>query len=105
VEEAWEICSRRGIEVDVETNLNQPATVMDRSLIQRLSHAVEAAGYPLHMMMSGAGHDAMILAPVIPSVMLFLRSPAGLSHHPDETVLLEDVEAALEVGMRFIRDV
>ncbi len=29
--------------------------------------------------------------------MLFLRSPGGISHHPDETVLEEDVAAALEV--------
>ena len=40
----------------------------------------------------------MILAPTIPSAMLFLRSPGGLSHHPDETVLPQDVEAALATG-------
>jgi allantoate deiminase len=53
-------------------------------------------------MMSGAGHDAMIVAPHIPSAMLFLRSPGGLSHHPDESVLAEDVDAALQAGLRFI---
>jgi len=34
---------------------------------------------------------------------LFVRSPGGISHHPDESVLPEDVEAALGVGMRFRR--
>jgi allantoate deiminase len=34
--------------------------------------------------------------------MVFLRSPGGVSHHPDESVLVEDVEGALEVGKRFI---
>ena len=53
-------------------------------------------------MTSGAGHDAMILAPHVPSAMLFLRSPGGISHHPDETVLPEDVAAALDTGARFI---
>jgi allantoate deiminase len=53
-------------------------------------------------MTSGAGHDAMILAPTIPSAMLFLRSPGGLSHHPDETVLPQDVEAALATAMEFL---
>jgi allantoate deiminase len=38
----------------------------------------------------------------MPAAMLFLRSPGGISHHPDETVLVEDVAAALEVGMRFL---
>jgi allantoate deiminase len=53
-------------------------------------------------MTSGAGHDAMVIAPYIPSAMLFLRSPGGISHHPEESVLAEDVEAALEAGVGFI---
>jgi allantoate deiminase len=35
--------------------------------------------------------------------MLFLRSPGGISHHPDESVLEEDVEAALTAGVFFLR--
>jgi allantoate deiminase len=53
-------------------------------------------------MASGAGHDAMIVAQRMPAAMLFLRSPGGISHHPDETVLAEDVTAALDVGMQFL---
>jgi len=34
--------------------------------------------------------------------MLFLRSPGGISHHPDESVLPQDVDAALSAGMRFL---
>jgi hypothetical protein len=37
----------------------------------------------------------MILATRVPVAMLFLRSPGGLSHHPDEAVNASDVEAAL----------
>jgi allantoate deiminase len=105
LDEADEIAARRGVTLKVEPGLDQPATPMDPGLTARLARAVEAAGHPLHSMTSGAGHDAMILAPVVPSAMLFLRSPGGLSHHPDESVLPEDVEAALEVGLRFLRDV
>jgi allantoate deiminase len=53
-------------------------------------------------MSSGAGHDAMILARRVPAAMLFLRTPGGISHHPDETVLAEDVAAALDAGARFL---
>ena len=53
-------------------------------------------------MTSGAGHDAMILAPLVASTMLFLRSPGGLSHHPNEAVLPQDVEAALATAMEFL---
>jgi allantoate deiminase len=55
-------------------------------------------------MPSGAGHDAMIVASHLPSTMLFLRSPGGVSHHPDEDVLVDDVAAALRVGARFIEE-
>jgi allantoate deiminase len=55
-------------------------------------------------MMSGAGHDAMILAQRVPSTMIFLRSPGGISHHPDESVRVEDVENALAAGLTFLRN-
>ena len=105
LDKASEIAARRDVALETETGLDQPATPMDPGLTNRLARAVEAAGVPLHSMMSGAGHDAMILAPVVRSAMLFLRSPGGLSHHPDESVLPEDVDAALEAGRRFLRDV
>jgi allantoate deiminase len=88
-----------------ELRLDQPAVAMDAHLTSLLTHAVEAAGYPVHHMTSGAGHDAMILAPHVPTAMLFLRSPGGISHHPDESVLAGDVAAALEAGLSFIHHV
>jgi allantoate deiminase len=36
--------------------------------------------------------------------MLFLRSPGGISHHPDETVREEDVDAALSAGACFLEN-
>jgi allantoate deiminase len=38
----------------------------------------------------------------MPTAMLFLRSPGGISHHPDEAVREEDVEASLHVGLKFL---
>jgi allantoate deiminase len=75
---------------------------MDPALVELLERAVMSTGRTVHRMASGAGHDAMIVARRMPAAMLFVRSPGGISHHPDETVLIEDVEAALEVGMRFL---
>lgn len=65
------------------------------NLIER---SVREAGFPVHQMASGAGHDAIIMAGRVPSAMLFVRSPGGLSHHPDESVLEGDVAAALQIG-------
>jgi len=93
---------KRGVTVTSEKLLDQPTVAMDPEMVQALCVAVKAAGYKVHRMVSGAGHDAMILARKIPSAILFLRSPGGISHHPDETVLPKDIEAALSVGMRFL---
>jgi len=37
-----------------------------------------------------------------PCAMFFRRSPSGMSHHPDESVQLSDVEAGLQAGVAFI---
>jgi allantoate deiminase len=94
--------TKRGVHVTSTKQLEQPAVPLDPHLTDLLSDAAAQAGFPARRMTSGAGHDAMILAPTIPSAMLFLRSPGGLSHHPDETVLPQDVEAALATAMEFL---
>ena len=46
-------------------------------------------------MFSRAGHDAMAIGAITGVGMLFLRNPDGISHHPDESVSLADVETGL----------
>jgi allantoate deiminase len=90
------------LEFSAETVSERAAVRCDSGLLAELEKAVGSAGFPVHHMSSGAGHDAMILAEKYPVAMLFLRSPGGISHHPDESVLCEDVQAALESGQRFL---
>jgi len=54
---------------------------------------------------SGAGHDAMMFAPITPSAMLFIRCKDGISHNPLESVTGEDCQAALETMVQFIRKI
>jgi len=93
---------KRGVQVTTRTEMEQSAVPLDPHLTTTLHNAAAKAGFPTRTMTSGAGHDAMIIAPTIPSAMLFLRSPGGLSHHPDESVLPQDVEAALATAMEFL---
>jgi allantoate deiminase len=102
LDRATTIAARRGLSVSWTQRLDQSAVAMDASLVTLLDRAVCDAGFAVHHMVSGAGHDAMIIARRIPSAMLFLRSPGGISHHPDESVLEGDVEATIETGMRFL---
>jgi allantoate deiminase len=100
---ARDIAARRGLELTWTQRFDQPAVSMDPSLVDALERAVRRAGMPVHRLSSGAGHDAMIVAARMPAAMLFMRSPGGISHHPDESVLEEDVATALEVGVHFLR--
>ncbi|MBK4765135.1 MAG: allantoate amidohydrolase [Pantoea sp. Brub] len=45
---------------------------------------------------SGAGHDAVSFAKNWPVAMIFIRNHRGISHHPSESVDLEDVTLALQ---------
>jgi allantoate deiminase len=98
IESARQIAQRRGLDATFESHLDQRAVPMDARLVDWLERSVRGAGHPVHRMTSGAGHDAMIIASRMPAAMLFLRCPAGVSHHPDELVSEEAVAAALAVG-------
>jgi allantoate deiminase len=95
--------AQRGVRVSAKAISKQAAVPMDRNLTTALGQAAKRAGYEAKAMFSGAGHDAMILAPHVSTTMLFVRSPGGLSHHPDETVRAEDVVAALATVVEFLR--
>jgi len=105
LDRARSIAERRRISCEIRRQMEQPSVPMDEQLTSLLSDAVEASGFPARRMPSGAGHDAMVMATRIPSAMLFLRSPGGVSHHPAETVLEDDVEAAIKAGELFLRRV
>lgn len=50
---------------------------------------------------TGAGHDAGVLNALLPTAMLFVRNPTGISHSPEEAVEDDDAEA----GARALADV
>jgi beta-ureidopropionase / N-carbamoyl-L-amino-acid hydrolase len=68
------------------------ATSFDAGLVGRASGLLGHAP----VLSTGAGHDAGILAAAgIPSVMLFVRNPTGVSHSPDEHAEREDCLAGV----------
>ena len=97
-----EIAQRRGLSIRRCVLLNQAAVAMDPFLVNQVEGAIRQAGCELHRMVSGAGHDAMILAEKIPVAMIFLRTPGGISHDPAESVTVEDVEKAVDCGVHLL---
>ncbi len=101
--QAESIAKRRGLTVASKMLMDQPAVPMDKHLCDLAAEAIRDIGIEPLSMVSGAGHDAMILAGRIPTTMIFLRSPGGISHHPEESVRAQDVQNALAAGRAFLR--
>jgi allantoate deiminase len=102
VDQAKRIAKSRGLEVRMVELVNQQAVAMDSFLSGQIAEAMQKAGCEPYRMVSGAGHDAMIMATKIPSAMIFLRTPGGISHDPAESVRVEDVAKAIECGVQLL---
>jgi len=102
VRQAEEIAGRRGLSVRHSLLMNQKATAMDPFLLAQIEDAIRKTGCQPHRLVSGAGHDAMILAERVPAAMIFLRTPGGISHDPAESVEIEDVAKAIECGLALL---
>jgi N-carbamoyl-L-amino-acid hydrolase len=68
----------------------------------RFQHAIEAAstafaGGRSIRMPSGAGHDAQVLATIMPAGMLFVPSIGGISHHWSENTDDADIVTGAQV--------
>jgi acetylornithine deacetylase/succinyl-diaminopimelate desuccinylase-like protein len=72
---------------------------MDDDIRRVLREELERRGLPVHELVSGAGHDAGVLAAAgVRCGMLFVRSSAGgISHSPDEWTEPDDVALAVDV--------
>jgi N-carbamoyl-L-amino-acid hydrolase len=94
--EAQQIGARRGVRFGLEETMRAAAAPSDPGLQARWETAVASLGLPVHRMPSGAGHDAMKLAEVMPQAMLFVRGEnAGISHNPLESSTAHDCDLAV----------
>jgi allantoate deiminase len=99
---AEQIAARRGLQAVFEELLNQKAVDMDAHLVSVIERAMHKIGENPRRIVSGAGHDAMIMAERVPSAMIFIRSVAGVSHNPDESVRAEDVDKGVRLGVAIL---
>jgi allantoate deiminase len=96
------IAERRALAIDVQLRNDLPASPCDPRLMDVLEAAVADIGQPRFRLPSGAGHDAMVMAALCPTAMLFLRCRGGVSHNPAEHVEPADAELALQAMLGFI---
>lgn len=96
------IASQRKLGIDTRVLQNLAASPCDPALIATMDAAIAGAGVRPHRLVSGAGHDAMVMAALCPTAMLFIRCAEGVSHNPAEHVAVDDCEVALDVMRGFI---
>ena len=100
--EVARIASARNLQHTVELLQNLAESPCDERLSGLLADAITSVGYPARRLPSGAGHDAMTMAALCPTAMLFIRCKGGVSHNPAEAVELDDARVAFDVMMAFI---
>jgi allantoate deiminase len=91
------IADARGLGLEVEPIQSLAASPCDPRLSALLQRAIERETGACLELHSGAGHDAMVMASLCPTAMLFIRCRGGLSHNPDEHVEREDAAVAARV--------
>jgi hydantoinase/carbamoylase family amidase len=97
------IAARRNVTLDINRTHDAASVPCAPWLQAQLEQVIAGLGLPVRRLPSGAGHDAMAVAALTDVAMLFVRcGNGGISHHPDETMSIEDAQAAAAVFTRFI---
>lgn len=107
--EAWKIqvgivTMRRGVRIERRVLLDQAPVLMDREVIRASERQAERLRVPYLRLGSMAGHDAVHMAAVTRSGMLFVPSIGGKSHCPEEQSRMEDILLAADVLLQTLLD-
>lgn len=101
--QAGDIAARRGVSVAHEVTYDVAAASCDPTLMGGLEAAIAEAGVASRRLPSGAGHDGLAIVALCPIAMLFVRCRGGISHHPAESITIEDADLAVRVLAGFLR--
>jgi N-carbamoyl-L-amino-acid hydrolase len=87
----------RGIGVETRDLARFPATAFHGGVVAAVAEAARELGHEPRRMVSGAGHDAQMMARLCPTAMIFVPSVGGLSHNPKEYTAPDDLVAGADV--------
>jgi allantoate deiminase len=97
------IARRRRLERRWQRTQEDGAVVCSPGLTARLAQSVRAVQGRGISLVSGAGHDGVVVSSLAPVAMLFVRCRGGLSHHPDEHAAAGDLDVARRVMIDFLQ--
>lgn len=85
------ICDEMDIGIDIDLWMDEEPVPMNKELVATLTELCETEKLNYRVMHSGAGHDAQIFAPRVPTCMIFIPSINGISHNPAERTNINDL--------------
>lgn len=83
---------KRGFVIEITKLIEERPVLMNESIIKSIETTCRERNISYEKMSSGAGHDAMNMAKLCPTGLIFVPSKDGVSHNPKEYTLMEDIE-------------
>lgn len=94
---------KRGLSYTIETIAQDHPVEMHPAMIREIEEAVKSVGVEYMTIPSGAGHDAMHWAEVVPTGMIFIPCRDGISHNPAEFAEMDDIITGADVLDKVLR--
>ena len=94
---------KRGLSYTIETIAQDHPVEMHPAMIREIEEAVKSVGVEYMTIPSGAGHDAMHWAEVVPTGMIFIPCRDGISHNPAEFAEMDDIVTGADVLDKVLR--
>lgn len=98
-----EVCEKRSLQWDVKEGMRVPPVSCSPRITERLLSSMASIGLTPKSMISGAGHDAMLVAEITEVGLLFVRCRKGISHQPEEWADKEDIAKGTDVLLETVR--
>ena len=86
-----------GLDVKIELVSSYPAQIFHSDCVDAVGRAAQKLGYSNMPAVSGAGHDAVYMAKLAPSGMIFIPCKDGISHNEIEDAKPEHITAGCNV--------
>ena len=91
------VAQEHGVQVHIEMVSSYPAQLFQPECVEAVGRAAAKLGYSHMPAVSGAGHDAVYMAKLAPSGMIFIPCKDGISHNEIEDAKPEHIEAGCNV--------
>ncbi|MFZ5705805.1 MAG: Zn-dependent hydrolase [Pseudomonadota bacterium] len=92
-----ELAGTSGLGVAIAIGLEKKPVIFDDAISAQIQAAADELGFASRPILSGAGHDAMNMAPLMPTGMIFIPCAAGISHNEQENADPDHVAAGADV--------